>query len=140
MNSTNNIEPKYTRRCPNCGNPEMEMVDYPFLVPRWRCNSCLVTHDADKSEISTYFDLKIKWIKNGLETEKSIIEKQEEPTMKVSYNGFTGELVKMERKKENIPVVIYDLIIYETEKKVTHSFADVTLNDVKFLGGSVSFD
>lgn len=65
--------------------------------------------------------------------------------MKVSYNGFTGELVKLERKEhiEQFPtraVVLYDISIAEYEKDVTHSFTNVNLKDVKFLGGSVSFE
>lgn len=72
--------------------------------------------------------------------------KQEEPTMKVSYNGFTGELVKLERKT-TLGVYVhtdyhieYDLSIYDHEKKVTHSFTNVNMKDVEFLGGSVSFE
>lgn len=70
--------------------------------------------------------------------------KKEEHTMKVSYNGFTGELVKLERKPDmkmfNSHIgYIYDLSIYDSGKQVTHSFAGVKLEDVKFLGGAVSF-
>lgn len=69
---------------------------------------------------------------------------KEEPTMKVSYNGFAGELVKLERKPDmkmfNSHVgYIYDLSIYDSEKQVTHSFAGVKMEDVKFLGGAVAF-
>jgi len=76
--------------------------------------------------------------------------KKEETTMKVSYNGFTGELVKLERKESHAngtfhydgtpcKITVYDLSIYDSEKKVTHSFTGVKLEDVKFLGGEVSF-
>lgn len=80
---------------------------------------------------------------------------KEEPTMQVSYNGFTGELVKLERvgtgkiAETIIPIDLpgascehvwfYNLSIYDREKKVTHSFTGVKLKDVKFLGGAVSF-
>lgn len=64
--------------------------------------------------------------------------KQGELTVKVSYNGFTGELVKLERAFCNRG--FYELSIWDAEKKVTHSFSGVNLKDVKFLGGSVSFE
>lgn len=57
--------------------------------------------------------------------------------MKVSYNGFTGELVKLERAF--CRPASYDLSIYDSEKQVTHSFTGVKLEDTKFLGGVVSF-
>ena len=72
--------------------------------------------------------------------------------MKVSYNGFTGELVKLERTFNGvteIPVDLpgnpyhkwfYNLSIYDIGKQVTHSFENVKLSDVKFLGGVVSFE
>lgn len=70
--------------------------------------------------------------------------------MKVEYNGFAGELVKLERKQterytltpydnDRHPIFAYDLSIYDAEKKVTLSFDGVKLKDVKFLGGAVSF-
>ena len=77
---------------------------------------------------------------------------KEQRDMKVSYNGFTGELVKLERSyagKFELPISLtgaadvkwlYDLSIYDSEKKVTHSFTGVKLEEVKFLGGAVSFD
>lgn len=61
--------------------------------------------------------------------------------MQVSYNGFTGELVKLERN--DVPFNggrFYDLSIYDSEKRATHSFTGVKLEDVKFLGGVVMFD
>lgn len=75
--------------------------------------------------------------------------------MQVTYNGFTGELVKLERlpivqtmtainvilghtvNQKNI--ILYDLSIYESEKQVTHSFTGVKLEDVKFSGGMENF-
>lgn len=57
--------------------------------------------------------------------------------MQVSYNGFTGELVKLEKSFCNTKA--YDLSIYDSEKQVAHSFTGVNLEDVKFLGGAVSF-
>lgn len=75
-------------------------------------------------------------------------EKKEAPTMQVTYNGFTGELLKLERvsrDKSDVPIGIkfdqlpFDLSIYDSQKNVTHSFAGVKLEDVKFLGGAVTF-
>lgn len=74
---------------------------------------------------------------------------KETDTMQVTYNGFTGDLVKLEREE---PITItcisgnpshfeykYAFSIYDNEKKVTHSFTGVKLEDVKFLGGAVTF-
>ena len=71
-------------------------------------------------------------------------------TMQVTYNGFTGELVKLEKKEtgrytlspldtEKHPVFGYDLALYDSEKQATISFSGVKLDDVKFLGGAVTF-
>lgn len=74
--------------------------------------------------------------------------------MQATYNGFTGELVKLEKleKKETgrytvtpygtekHPVFGYDISIYVREKKATISFTGVKLEDVKFSGGAVTFD
>lgn len=70
--------------------------------------------------------------------------------MQVIYNGFTGELVKLERKEAVITsdpfgcrgaarISVYDLSICDIEKHCTHFFTGVKLEDVKFLGGEVSF-
>lgn len=80
--------------------------------------------------------------------------RKKEATMQVTYNGFTGELVKLERVSEiaklsNNPYFQgqtlqrgswnYDLCIYDAEKKATISFVGVKLEDMKFLGGAVTF-
>lgn len=66
--------------------------------------------------------------------------KREERTMKVSYNGFTGELVKLEKDFDHERAcVAYNLDIRDREKDVTYSFSGVKLSDVKFLGGAVAF-
>ena len=86
---------------------------------------------------------------------ESARKETEELTMKVSYNGFTGELVKLEKKiispvftahsactgvsSSGTPVTVYDLSIYNSEKDVTFSFSVSNLSDVKFLGGAVTF-
>ena len=73
-----------------------------------------------------------------------------EVTMQVTYNGFTGELVKLEKKEtgrytlspfdtEKHPVFGYDLTLYDSEKQVTHSFTGVKQDDMKFSGVEVSF-
>lgn len=80
----------------------------------------------------------------GFQHERNTSREKEEHTMKVSYNGFTGELVKLERKPDmkmfNSHIgYIYDLSIYDSGKQVTHSFTGAKLEDVKFLGWAVSF-
>ncbi len=67
--------------------------------------------------------------------------KKEETTMRITYKGYTGELVKLEQKKIGIAdeISVYDLSIYDEEKNVIHSFTGVKLEDVKFSGGAVSF-
>lgn len=72
------------------------------------------------------------------------LNKKEAPTMQVSYNGFTGELVKLERydisyPPQNAERNVYDLSICDNDKQVTHSFTGVKLEDVRFLGGAVTF-
>ena len=68
-------------------------------------------------------------------------DKKEDAAMQVTYNGFTGELVKLEQKKIGIAdeISVYDLSIYDEEKNVIHSFTGVKLEDVKFLSGAVTF-
>lgn len=65
--------------------------------------------------------------------------------MQVTYNGFTGELVKMERTFDPYPYVAkyatYDLTITILKEGVCADvhFANVKLEDVKFNGGAVAF-
>ena len=61
--------------------------------------------------------------------------------MKVTYNDFTGELTKLERRLSLIPCgqFVYDISIYDSEKKVTYSFTGVKLEDVRFSGVAVMF-
>ncbi len=63
-------------------------------------------------------------------------------TMKVTYNGFTGELVKYEKKDLRAFGMKYsvDISIYDSDKKVTHSFTGIKPEDMKFSGGAVTFD
>lgn len=79
-----------------------------------------------------------------------ITDEKEAPTVQVTYNGFTGELVKLEKKEtgkytlspydtEKHPVYGYDLSIYDSEKQVTHSFTGVKMEDMTFLFGAVTF-
>lgn len=80
---------------------------------------------------------------------KSWIEaarEKEATTMQVTYNGFTGELVKLELNTTNlgglnVPSINggYQLHIFDREKQVNYSFTGVRLEDVKFLGGAVAF-
>lgn len=64
-------------------------------------------------------------------------KRKENFPMKVTYNGFTGELEKLERTHYGDHR--YSLFIYDGDNNCTHSFTMVKLEDVKFLGGEVSF-
>ncbi len=57
--------------------------------------------------------------------------------MQVTYNGFTGELVSLE--KTICTPMLYDLSIYDREKMVTYSFTGVNPHEIKFPGGAVTF-
>ena len=75
--------------------------------------------------------------------------------MKVSYKGFTGELLKLEAEKVSdinfifcdgpLPVKHaghtgkYTRELWDEEKAAKISFSDVYMKDVKFLGGEVTF-
>ena len=71
--------------------------------------------------------------------------------MKVSYNGFIGELVKLERSPvanvifsvgtgDTVNSWKYKLSIWDSDKKATISFDGVKLENVKFIGGAVTFE
>lgn len=68
---------------------------------------------------------------------RNAFKEKEATTMRVTYNGFTGELVKLE--KTFCRPQSYDLSIYDSEKQATISFTGVKLEDVKFLSGAVTF-
>ena len=65
--------------------------------------------------------------------------------MQVTYNGFTGELVKLERTFAPYPYVAkyatYDLTITILKEGVCADvhFTGVRLEDAKFSGGAVTF-
>lgn len=69
-------------------------------------------------------------------------KKKEETNMQITYKGYSGELVKLEKTK--CPPLngahIYDISIYDGENMCTHSFTNIKLEDVKFIGGVVSFN
>ena len=70
---------------------------------------------------------------------------KEENTMKVSYKGVTGGMVRLERIE--VPCNAYsaahpykwELDIWDNEKDCKVSFSNVSLKDVKFLGGEVTY-
>lgn len=61
--------------------------------------------------------------------------------MQVTYNGFTGELVKLEQHRAGFAneIVLYDLTLYDSEKQATISFTGVKMEDLQFHGGAVKF-
>lgn len=75
--------------------------------------------------------------------------------MQVTYNGFTGDLVKLERYSQSVIKVpdddgelkitnfwigdTWDVLILDKEKAEFRHFTGVNLEDVKFLGGAVTF-
>lgn len=95
--------------------------------------------EANAQFAQKWVEMAKKEIKKCLEQSKS---RKEVHVMKVSCNGFTGDLVKLERHDLALYGCTgfdYSLSIYDSEKRATHSFTDVKLEDVKFLGGEVSF-
>ena len=73
-------------------------------------------------------------------------EKKEATTMQVTYNGFTGELVKLERTFAPYPYVAkyatYDLTITVLKEGVCADvhFTGAKMEDLQFHGGAVTFD
>lgn len=116
-----------TYPCPKCGSknvaqdPVCALVGNPLMLHFFCC------------------DCNYEWDKQ-YEQPKDEKAKKESTTMQVSYNGFTGELVTLEKinLQPNIKTE-YNLSIFDNEKKVTYSFIGVKLEDMKFMGGKVSF-
>ena len=125
----------------------MNLLTYPCP----KCGSNRVAQDPvcakrDKPLMLHFFccDCTNQWDRQ-YEPEKVEITKMETHTMQVTYNGFTGELVKLERTFTTYPHVAelatYDLVISVLQTGVCAkvSFTGVKLEDVKFLGGAVTF-
>ena len=72
-----------------------------------------------------------------IESWNKSVSEREERKMKVSYKGFTGDLLKLELEKSYTGK--YTLELWDEEKAAKISFSCVSLNDVKFLGGEVTF-
>lgn len=77
--------------------------------------------------------------------------KKEATTMQVTYNGFTGGLVKLERKVidpeslyiDSVPIKFadgYELQIFTPDNSGIVAFTGVKLKDIKISGGAVTFD
>lgn len=75
------------------------------------------------------------WIRN---------KESEECSMKVSYNGFTGTLVKLEYSNSELGlvhgVISYNLDIFDSDKNATHSFRNIDIRELRFLNGTMSFN
>lgn len=111
-------------------------------LPRRKWNGRVAPYHQVLAEVMMQEASKgIKLSTEHLDSVKITLQNREEPTMKVSYNGFTGELVKIERRA-GLEAVIpgYNLEIWDDEKKVAYSFQSINLSDVKFIGGAVSFE
>lgn len=96
-----------------------------------------------------------KEMEEVIESWNKSVSESEECKMKVSYKGFTGELLKLEAEKASdvnfvfcdwqLPVKHagytgkYTLELWDEEKAAKISFSGVSLKDVKFLGGEVTF-
>ena len=72
-----------------------------------------------------------------IESWNKSVSEREERKMKVSYKGFTGDLLKLELEKSYTGK--YTLELWDEEKAAKISFSGVSLKDVKFLGGEVTF-
>lgn len=157
MNSMNR-PPK--SKCPFCGEETLSFGIRGELAERcgarywedfytYKCQACGVEWEVNvetgKRDITQSPGMRaLKRLVESKDTDFSPCKydaKKETTTMQVSYNGFTGELAKLERKPDMKMChgYIYDISIYDSEKQVTHSFTGVNLEDVKFLGGAVSF-
>lgn len=84
----------------------------------------------------------------AFETIYELPDKKEEPKLKVSYKGVTGELLKLERNQPKGKLIVdgvdyasavehltYTLEIYDGHK---HVFDNVDLHDVQFVGATVT--
>ncbi len=73
------------------------------------------------------------------------MKNKEENTMKVSYKGVTGELIRLERVDMSGCICTtaqpykWEMDIWDNEKGCKVSFSGVSLKDVKFLGGEVTY-
>lgn len=125
-------------------NGTIEILTLDFKCPA--CGSKNIS--TSTAALNNFFcaDCHYTWVQQKLEKIK--LWKKEAATMQVTYNGFTGELEQLERvsrERADVPMGIkigeppFNLSIYDTEKGVTYSFTNVKLEDVKFLGGAVSF-
>lgn len=138
--------------CPICGlvfNAETDSQHrQPEKCPRCKNKNIVETPGSYVNSLA-HINMSGGWVLNNPPQDE-----KENKTMKVSYKGFTGELVKLERKirsgiydsasscaSSSAPVIYYcyDISIYDAEKKVTHSFEKVNKEDITFLNGKVSF-
>ena len=72
-----------------------------------------------------------------IESWNKSVSEIEEREMKVFYKGFAGVLLKLEVEKSYTGK--YTLELWDEEKAAKISFSGVSLKDVKFLGGEVTF-
>ena len=107
-------------------------------------------------KIGSYYECSSrKEMEEVIESWNKAVSESEERKMKVSYKGFTGDLIKIEAEKSSdynfifcdgpLPIKHagytgkYTLELCDEEKAAKISFSGVSLNDVKFLGCEVTF-
>lgn len=89
-------------------------------------------------KIGSYYECSNrKEMEEVIESWNKAVSESEERKMKVSHKGFTGDLLKLELEKSYTGK--YTLELWDEEKSAKISFSGVSLNDVKFLGGEVTF-
>ena len=89
-------------------------------------------------KIGSYYECSNrKEMEEVIESWNKSVSESEERKMKVSHKGFTGDLLKLELEKSYTGK--YTMELWDEEKSAKISFSGVSLNDVKFLGGEVTF-
>ena len=132
-----------------------DIPDWPqeFTKGTFGGNWTRVTYNVTKPTKTGSIDR--KEMEEVIESWNKSVSEIEEIKMKVSHKGFTGDLIKLEAEKASDcnfisrygPITVkhagytwkYTLELWDEEKSAKISFSGVSLNDVKFLGGEVTF-
>ena len=109
-----------------------------------------------RHKIGSYYECSNrKELEEVIESWNKSVSESEERKMKVFYKGFAGNLLKLEAEKASDGNFFfcegsltvkhagntwkYTLELWDEEKAAKISFSGVSLKDVKFLGGEVTF-